>query len=338
MGLAEIYRPIRSELKATETFLSKQLASSDGLLGTMTRYVAKMPGKRIRPALALLGALLVNKSRNGSASSRRSDSLKSKAVQLAAAVEMIHTATLLHDDVIDGAELRRGFSTINAKWGDTLSVLSGDYLYSQAFCLLSGLNHPAVLNLMSDTARIVCEGEVAQIQHQYNLNLSRAEYIKIIQWKTASLMGGSTQAGALLAGATEMQAQRLGSFGLNFGVAFQILDDTQDLVGDQAILGKSLGTDLTLGNMTLPFLYLRESGDPKISKRLATWFNGNGHSPEQRTDAARFLREYAIQQQIPSACRREAGRYIAKARAALAPFPTSLYKSSLLALTDFLLQ
>ncbi len=340
MKLAEIYQPIQSQLQAAEALLLKELASDgaarSGLMGELTRHVARMPGKRIRPALALLAASLAHASRrSASGSSRRSG----QAVRLAAAVEMIHTATLLHDDVIDGASLRRGLSTLNAKWGDTLSVLSGDYLYSKAFCLLSELRNPEVLRLMSDTARTVCEGEVAQIQHQYDLTLTRSRYLKIIEWKTASLMGAASQAGALLGGASPAAAGRLAVFGSCFGLAFQILDDTQDLVGDEGVQGKSLGTDLALGQMTLPLLFLRDRGGPELRSRMAQWFNGNGaRSTEEVQDQLKALKEEALRHKVPATCRRAAHRYFARARDALAPFPASSYKASLLALGDYLLQ
>ncbi len=355
MELTQIYRPIQSQLQAAEALLVKELAAQESfrtsLMGELTRHVARMSGKRIRPALALLGYGVAKTSSSSMSSSRKrgSDSRRSlsratsrggndKAIKLAVAVEMIHTATLLHDDVIDGASLRRGLATLNAKWGDTLSVLSGDYLYSKAFCLLSEMDNPKVQRLMSDTARIVCEGEVSQIQHQYDLTLSREKYLKIIHWKTASLMGASAEAGALLGGASTSQATRLGIFGTSFGLAFQILDDTQDLVGDQDLLGKSLGTDLALGQMTLPLLYLRDSAGPKLRSHLAQCFTGNGsRTAAQVQDQYRFLKEQAIKHQVPVYCKRIANRHLAKARASLAPFLSSPAKSSLLALTDFLL-
>lgn len=370
--LTEIYRPIQSQLQAAESLFTQEVASRgkfrNGLMRELTRHVAQMPGKRIRPALALLGAGVIradrklrsNHAANGhfprcrlptgqaGASSisssthlsmgTRTRSRDSRAVQLATAVEMIHTATLLHDDVIDGATLRRGLSTLNAKWGDTLSVLSGDYLYSKAFCLLSGLNHPRVLNLMSDTARTVCEGEVAQVQHQYDLTLKRSKYLEFIQWKTASLMGGSAQAGALLAGASPALAKRLGVFGTSFGLAFQILDDTQDLVGDQEVLGKSLGTDLALGQLTLPLLYLRDIAGSDLKARLKQWFTGNGsRSTGEALEQLRLLKEEAIQHKVPAYCRRVAQRYLSRARSALSRFSDSPCKTSLLSLTEYLL-
>ena len=343
MALAEIYQPIQSKLQATEALFLKELASTNGLLGELTRYIARMPGKKIRPALALLSAGLIRKGRVGPAP------FSDPAVRLATAVEMIHTATLLHDDVIDGACLRRGLSTLNAKWGDTLSVLSGDYLYSKAFCLLTELNHAEVLRLMSSTTRTVCEGEVAEIQHQYDLSLPRATYLKIIHWKTASLMGASAQAGALLGGASSAQAKRFGTFGLNFGLAFQIMDDTQDLLGEEAVLGKSLGTDLASGHLTLPLLTIRDAGGPEIRNHLAQWFNGNGSfgtryhfkkvpGTDQMEKRLKFLKEQALKHQVPAYCRRVANRYLAKARAQLSIFPASRTKSSLLALTNYLLK
>ncbi|MBI1953584.1 MAG: polyprenyl synthetase family protein [Candidatus Omnitrophica bacterium] len=328
--LERIYSPIRSELKAADTLLARELSAGAGLMGELTRYVARMQGKRIRPALALLSARLIAGGRNGASGLGR------EPIALAVAVELIHTATLLHDDVIDGASLRRGLSTLNAKWGNTLSVLSGDYLYSKAFCLLSSLESPGVLKLMSETARILCEGEVAQIHHQYNTALSRAQYLKIIGAKTASLMSACAQAGALLAGATPRQALRLSRFGLQFGLAFQVLDDTQDLVGDEAALGKSLGTDAALGNITLPLIALMESGAADVSKRLSAWY-GNGHSPAAEAELLTLLREEVIRRKIPQACRRLAGRFLDRSREALEPFPDSPAKESLLALADYLL-
>ncbi len=302
-------------------------------MGELTRYVARMPGKRIRPALALLGAKVAAQNRRGQTPSVE------KSIRLAVAVELIHTATLLHDDVIDGACLRRGLATLNAKWGDTLSVLSGDYLYSKAFCLLSFLSEERVLRLLSETARIVCEGEVAQIQHQYDADLSRTRYLEIIRAKTASLMSASAQGGALLAGVAASEAERLARFGLNFGLAFQILDDTQDLMGDEEVQGKSLGTDLAMGNITLPMIALRDLEIPAVSERLMAWFgsNGNGHHPLVPADLLAALRQEAIRHQIPQACRRLAGRFLCEARAALEPFPASAAKESFLALTDYLL-
>lgn len=334
MSLSVIYQPIQSELKATEALFAKEVCSTNGLLGELTRYVTRMPGKRIRPALAILSAHAVAAHRNGNGS----PAIGAKAVQLAAAVEMIHTATLLHDDVIDGASLRRGLATLNAKWGDTLSVLSGDYLYSKAFCLLSELKNETVLSLMSGTASTVCEGEVAQIHHQHDLTLTRWRYLKIIQWKTASLMGAASESGALLGGASNAAAKRLGAFGLNFGLAFQILDDTQDLMGEEEALGKSLGTDLASGQLTLPLLYLRDSAGPEIRQWLAHCFNGNGASTTQKAESLKLLKEEAIKAEVPTYCQGVARRYLAKARATLTSFPASPCKTSLLALTDYLLQ
>lgn len=332
--LTKIYQPIQSKLRETEAVLSREICSTNSLLGELTRYVTRMPGKRIRPALALLGAGVVAPMRSGNGSR----ALHAKAVQLAAAVEMIHTATLLHDDVIDGASLRRGLSTLNAKWGDTLSVLSGDYLYSKAFRLLSELKNETVLSLMSDTASTVCEGEVAQIHHQHDLTLTRQRYLKIIRWKTASLMKAASEAGALLAGASVALAKRLGGFGLNFGLAFQILDDTQDLVGEEETLGKSLGTDLASGQLTLPLLYLRDSAGQETRERLAYCFSGNGASATQKEEILQFLKEEAIKAQVPAYCRGVANRYLSRAKSALAPFSASPYKKSLLALADYLLK
>jgi octaprenyl-diphosphate synthase len=348
--LNQIYRPIQSPLTAAERLFVKELAGGmdlrSSLLRELTHHVARMPGKRIRPALAIFGAYLGHGIAERRFRPNGSSSWMDQTLLLAVAVEMIHTATLLHDDVIDGATLRRGLSTLNAKWGDTLSILSGDYLYAKAFCLLSDLRSPAVSKLMSETARSVCEGEVAQIQHQYDLSLSRKRYLKIIQKKTASLMGASIQAGALIGGASEDAAHRLGVFGRSFGLAFQILDDLEDLMGKEEQAGKSLGTDLALGQMTLPLLFLRDATGSDGQKQLAQWFrdipnwsfgNGLGVNDELRHRLDRIRKE-ALKRRVPERCKEVASRYLAKARKALDGFPNSPYRSSLLALTGYLLR
>lgn len=309
-------------------------------MGEMARYVTRMPGKKIRPLLALLGAGLIRPR-----ALNEGDASPSRAVRLAAAVEMIHTATLLHDDVIDGAALRRGFLTVHGKWGDTLSVLSGDYLYSKAFCLLSALDHPEVLQLMSETARTVCEGEVAQIHHRFDLSLSRRRYLKIIEHKTASLMAASARAGALLAGAPGSQALCLGEFGLHFGIAFQILDDTRDLVGEEDDEKKSLGTDLSQGHLTLPLIYLKERADARTRRVLAHCFNGSsagrqgngaGCPPLSARECLALIKDQALRCGVPADCRKAARAHLAKAETALEPFGACPHKTALLALVEYL--
>jgi geranylgeranyl pyrophosphate synthase len=152
-------------------------------------------------------------------------------------------------------------------------------------------------------------------------------------------MGAAAEAGALLGGATKTQARRLGIFGSNYGIAFQILDDTQDLMGDEEVLGKSLGTDLALGQLTLPLLFLRDAADPELRGLLSQWFNGNGsRTAAQAQEQLRLLKTEAAHRKVPARCRRAADGFLSKARGALAPFPASPYKTSLLLLTDLLLQ
>jgi len=320
--LEAIYQPIQADLVRVEETLRTELQGVDGFLGEVTRYVAQMLGKRLRPALALLSARAVAPS----APDRR-------VVQLAAAAELIHTATLVHDDVIDDATLRRGKATVNARWGNTLSVLAGDYLYSQAFCLLSAVGVPEVLRLMSETSQRVCVGEVTQVRHQYDVELSEATYLTIIREKTASLMASAAQGGAQLAGAPAPVAQRLAIFGQAFGTAFQILDDMHDLVGDEEQFGKSLGADLQHGKLTLPLILLRDAGDPATRRQVRELLadtSGNGTT-------AQTLKTLALSQGIGDQCVEKAQRFIEEARAALEGLPASAGRQGLLDLTDYLL-
>ncbi|MBI4226679.1 MAG: polyprenyl synthetase family protein, partial [Candidatus Omnitrophica bacterium] len=214
---------------------------------------------------------------------------------------------------------------------NTLSVLAGDYLYSQAFCLLSAVGSPEVLRLMSRTSQRVCVGEVTQVRHQGDLELGEATYLAIIQEKTASLMAAACQGGAQLAGADPAAAQALADFGQAFGTAFQIVDDTQDVLGEEARLGKSLGTDLEHGQMTLPLITLRERADAATRRQVLDLLRRHGNGSTQQ------LRELALAHDVASPCFDKARRLADDAKAALRPLPASAARQGLLELTDYIL-
>jgi len=322
-SLETIYQPIQADLTRVEDALEVELRGVDGFLGEVTRYVSEMPGKRLRPALAFLSA------RAG----RPDRPTDRRVIQLAAAVELIHTATLVHDDVIDDATLRRGKTTVNARWGNTLSVLAGDYLYSQAFCLLSAIGSAEVLRLMSRTSQRVCVGEVTQVRHQFDVDLSEATYLKIILEKTASLMAAACQAGAQLVGAPASVAQALAAFGQAFGVAFQIVDDTHDLIGEEGRFGKSLGADLEHGKLTLPLILLRDTVNLETRRQVRELLrdsSGNGTTTQT-------LRALAVSYGVAATCLAKAQACLADARAALDAVAPSEARQGLLELTDYIL-
>lgn len=322
--LEAIYQPIQQNLARVEEAIVAELHGVDGFLGEVTRYVAEMLGKRLRPALALFSAQAV-----------LPEPVDQRVIQMAAAVELIHTATLVHDDVIDDATLRRGKATVNARWGNTLSVLAGDYLYSQAFCLLSTVGDPAVLRLMSQTSQRVCIGEVTQVRHQFDVELSEGTYLTIIRGKTASLMASAAQGAVQLMGAPEPTAQALAEFGEAFGTAFQIVDDTHDLVGDEDRFGKSLGADLAHGKLTLPLILLRDTVEPALRSRVRDLLR----LPVQQAggEAITAIQALAHEYGVPAACFAKAQQFADQARTALATLPPSPACQGLLELTDYIL-
>src|SRR4029077_11710586 len=208
-------------------------------------YVVQAGGKRLRPALVVLSAQV-------------GGSQTDDAISVGAAAELIHLATLIHDDIVDRASLRHQKPTAAVEFGDEVAILLGDYLYVEAFSLLSAINDPTLIDLFARSTRTMCQGEINQVRRRFQLDLTLAEYLSFIDNKTATLMGSCMRAGARLARLSADQAAALGHFGWNLGMAFQIIDDTLDLVGHEEITGKTLRTDLANGKLTLPLIYLRD--------------------------------------------------------------------------------
>ncbi|MFQ5823899.1 MAG: polyprenyl synthetase family protein [bacterium] len=249
VSLKNIYKPVEKELIKVEEKIEKELYSDEEAVSIINEYVLNTSGKRLRPALVLL---------SGKAVSNHQSPITNYLISLATAIELIHTATLIHDDVIDEGNLRRAKSTVNAKWGDELSVLFGDYLYSKAFSLLVHIRNQEILTLLSSTTNGMCEGEIVQIAVANNnfTAISEGEYLKIIEKKTGRLISACCQTGSILGGADETEIVALQKYGLNFGMAFQIVDDCLDLIGKENELGKSLGSDVRKRKLTLPLIYL----------------------------------------------------------------------------------
>jgi octaprenyl-diphosphate synthase len=225
------------------------------------RYVRTTRGKRLRPMLVLLA-------------SQASGYEGSDHTKVAAAIEMVHTATLLHDDVIDKAPMRRGLPTVNARWGDDVAILVADFLYSGAFTLAMQVVSPMVLSTICQVTTKMCEGEMFQIEKGETL-LTREDYLRIIRSKTAFLFSACTGLGAVLAQQGEEETLELTKFGLNFGMAFQISDDALDITADDSDLGKQHGTDIRNGKQTLPLIHTFETADPSDREELvACWLDG----------------------------------------------------------------
>ena len=273
--LDQALAPVRSRLQAVTARLTEQLAEP---IAETVRYLITAGGKRLRPALVLLcGA--AGPSPNWPA-----------LIDTATAVELIHTATLIHDDIIDQSPTRRSQPTFHHRWGTERAVLMGDYLHATAFTLLAGLEHPMVMQTMSDVCRQLCRGELREVEARRRLDLTDAEYMDIIRDKTASLIAGCCRTGAYLGGGLPDTVDRLAAYGTAFGLAFQIIDDCLDLTGDEALMGKAVLADLDKGVLSLPMIYLTQRVSPAERDRL---FARLLQAPEPRAADLAALREVA---------------------------------------------
>lgn len=244
-----------ADMAAVDALIRRRLGSDVALVNQVAEHIIVAGGKRLRPMLLLLAARALGH--------RGAD-----AHQLAAVVEFIHTATLLHDDVVDESDLRRGRKTANALFGNAASVLVGDFLYSRSFQLMVELERLPVMKVLADTTNAIAEGEVLQLLHIRNPDTDEPAYLKVIERKTAVLFAAATRLGAFLAGADEIVQQRLHDYGMALGYAFQIADDVLDYSADETMLGKHLGDDLAEGKATLPLIHAIQHADPAMRDRL----------------------------------------------------------------------
>lgn len=311
----DVHGPIAAELEEVERILARTLKSRYAAVADVVDHVRHYRGKRLRPVLLLLTG--------------RACGLVTHAHPiLGAVVEMIHTATLVHDDVLDGAAVRRHVATVNARWGTQASVLLGDYLFTHAFHLASSLDDVRACRLIGAATNRVCEGELCQGLEQGNLDLTEEAYFDIIDGKTAELISCCCQLGALYSGATPEVVASMARFGRMVGLAFQIADDVLDLVGEEAKTGKSLGTDLDQQKMTLPLIHLLQQGGAELAGRARRCLALSG------ADRREGLRECLIEAGSFDYARWRAEELVARARRELACLTPSLYRSILEAMTD----
>lgn len=285
--LHAMYAPVRAELDEVEQILRKELSSNYPLVDRLVKHGFRLGGKRMRPALVLLSA-------------RACGGLSPDHVLLAAAVEMIHTATLIHDDVLDEAALRRHLDTVNARWDNEASILLGDYLFARALCMASTLDSTFACRAIGEATKVMCEGELRQVVGRGHFELSEEDYLDIITDKTAALCACCCRLGAHHAGAEDQRRDAFTRFGRYLGVAFQITDDLLDVLGDEAATGKSLGTDLAKQKPTLPLIRLLDGLNPKQrTEVLAILSCEDDHRREAlrpwlaRTDAIDYARRKA---------------------------------------------
>ena len=246
-SLEAIRAHIGADLARVDAVIRERLASEVALIGTIGEYIIGSGGKRLRPALVLLSAKALGAEGRG-------------MHELAAVIEFIHTATLLHDDVVDESSLRRGRRTANAEFGNSAAVLVGDFLYSRAFQMMVGVGSQRVMAVMADATNVIAEGEVLQLMNVRDASTDEEGYLRVIRYKTAKLFQAATQVGAILAGATKEQEEALAAYGMHLGTAFQLIDDVLDYSGASEDTGKNLGDDLAEGKPTLPLIHVLRNG------------------------------------------------------------------------------
>ncbi|MDQ7759383.1 polyprenyl synthetase family protein [Xanthomonas sacchari] len=255
LGLPQIQMLAAPDMAEVDALIRRRLSSDVVLINQIADHIVSAGGKRLRPMLVVLAG-------------RACGAGGPMQHQLAAIIEFIHTSTLLHDDVVDESDLRRGRSTANALWGNAPSVLVGDFLYSRSFQLMVELDSMAVMRLLADTTNRIAEGEVLQLLHVHNPDTDEAAYLRVIERKTAVLFAAGTRLGALASGASEAVQERLYDYGMQLGYAFQIADDVLDYTADAADLGKNLGDDLAEGKATLPLIHAMAHADNVTRARL----------------------------------------------------------------------
>lgn len=274
--LESITRPVSAELAAVKSDYARQLNRRSEPISGIGRYLSKAHGKFFRPALVLLSAKMGDGAR------------MEKAISVGTAIELIHAASLIHDDVIDEAVLRRRQKTINSKWGNAVSVIAGDYLLARAFDIVSKVDDPGIMTLFSRTAARMCEGELAQLSNAYNFDVSESIYLDIIKKKSAYLISDCCAVGGMLGRLDEEKIKRLASYGLYLGMAFQIVDDCLDLIGEESQMGKSVWQDMEKGKLTLPIIFLLKNAGRKNRMNIVELITSGGKSSH------RILREKAL--------------------------------------------
>src|ERR1043166_666242 len=316
MTFLSMLAPVADDMRRLDTLISERLQSDVALVRKVAEYLVAAGGKRLRPALLLLacGAL----------------GYRGEARFIAAAViEFIHTATLLHDDVVDESELRRGAPTANAAFGNAAAVLVGDFLYSRSFQMMVELDDMRVMQVLADATNVIAAGEVMQLMGSHDPQVDEARYLEVIRRKTAKLFEAAARIGAVLARSAPEMEERLARYGAHVGTAFQLIDDVLDYSGDEAAIGKSLGDDLAEGKPTLPLISAMRCGSAEQAALVRNAISAGG-----REDSGAVLEGVRASGALDYS-REVARREAATAQRALVPLPDSEYKESLLELASF---
>jgi len=317
----EIYKLIEEEMVRVDEELVRQSSSGIPMIENIGQYICSSGGKRVRPAILLLSSQMCGY--NGPVGPR-----------LGAVVEMIHSATLVHDDIIDNASVRRGHASVNAQWGNEITVLMGDWLYMTSFRLALGERHFQVLDVLIEATRKMVEGELIQLSFNGNLDITEEQHLDISERKTAFLFSACSQLGGILGRMPEENVEQLRLYGLNVGLAFQLVDDVLDFTSDENTLGKPVGSDLKEGKLTLPLIYLMSDGKPEHRDLVREALRENSLTEAQRNAVIELVREYGTAERVLN----KANVYAEKAKSCLEDFSDSAARDALMSIPDYIVE
>jgi len=313
------HQVVKGDFADVNQLIIDQLHSNVGLVENIGQYLVEAGGKRLRPLLVLLSANALG----------YPDADKRKHLDLAAIIEFIHTATLLHDDVVDLSEMRRGRLTANAKWGNAPSVLVGDFLYSRAFQMMVAIGNMGIMQILSDATNTISEGEVQQLVNAKDPSVDEDNYFNVIYKKTAALFEAACETAAVLSGAPDEQRQALKRYGYHLGLAFQMVDDALDYEGDAKALGKNVGDDLAEGKPTLPLIYAMRQGTEQQAELIAQSIREGGE--EHLNEIVTIVRDTGALKYTADCAKDQVDKAIAE----LDWLPASEYRQAMLDLAQF---
>ncbi len=314
----EIVELVQADLLNVEREISREWVASVDAITTIGRYLQASGGKRLRPTMVLLAAKLLG---GGDGES---------AVRLGAVVEMIHTATLVHDDVIDDAQTRRGRPSTNIKWGNHTSVLGGDWLYMQAFQIALRERNFHILDLLIGITQSMVEGELLQLQRIGSISVTEADYMDLVDRKTAGLFATCARLGAVVGGADSATEDKLGEYAWNVGMAFQLIDDVLDFTAHETVLGKPVGNDLGEGKVTLPLIYALDRAGAEERRLVETVLADRNYDRVPFESILELIRRHCGIERV----RERADAFTAKARTLISEFPDSPYQRALYRITE----
>ncbi|HEX5412326.1 MAG TPA: polyprenyl synthetase family protein [Terriglobia bacterium] len=320
LTVKDVFDLVREDLERVEKEFCQQTVSSIQAITEIGQYLQVSGGKRLRPVLVLLASKLFGFEGD-------------PAIRMGAAYEMIHSATLVHDDVIDKAETRRGQPSINSRWGNHMSVLAGDWLYMQAFSIALAERNFKILDLLIGLTQVMVEGELLQLAYLRKADLTEDDYFELTYRKTACLFSACLRTGALLADRPEEEENLLASYGINLGLAFQLIDDVLDFTSSEKKLGKPVGNDLREGKVTLPLIYLLQMCDPVDARKVSRVLEDGGFENVAFPEVLEMVDRYGAL----NAARKKAKEFADEAKRCLRVFPESIYKDALAYLPDFII-